>query len=124
MKKSALSVWPLFLTRPEPTEPTDCSVQENPLQVERLARAAQSSCDAGNRELFAELKTAVSRVEELQSQAPAEKLIGPAVGKALAMLEESKREGESLASRRQEKCRQVGGGVAPVAGCPGVVARG
>ena len=38
-------------------------------QVERLARAAQSAGDAGNRELFAELKTAVSRVEELQNQA-------------------------------------------------------
>eukprot|EP00439_Symbiodinium_sp_Y106_P079791 s472_g18.t1 len=37
-------------------------------QVERLVRAAQSPSDAGHREVFAELQTAVTRMEELQSQ--------------------------------------------------------
>ena len=32
-------------------------------------RAAQSPSDAGHREVFAELQTAVTRMEELQSQA-------------------------------------------------------
>ena len=38
-------------------------------QVERLVRAAHSPSDAGHREVFAELQTAVTRMEELQSQA-------------------------------------------------------
>lgn len=37
-------------------------------QVERLVRAAHSPSDAGHREVFAELQTAVTRMEELQSQ--------------------------------------------------------
>jgi len=66
-------------------------------QVERLVRAAQSPSDAGHREVFAELQTAVTRMEELQSQ----------VNRLLRDSKKSTEKWETVLPRLQETERAV-----------------
>ncbi|CAE6910311.1 sqv-3 [Symbiodinium sp. KB8] len=66
-------------------------------QVERLVRAAHSPSDAGHREVFAELQTAVTRMEELQSQ----------VNRLLRDSKKSTEKWETVLPRLQEAERAV-----------------